>query len=150
MREWTAVFARRDGSFVPDAAASAVIMLSALAGTSLALDDSLLTSVDAFYRGLWRLLPSSMLMTLILVLSTVLSLTEAFRRAIRAHRGPAAVGDAGDRAALVGRRREHFHFREVTAARPDAGWRWPARRLGICAAGHLLLRILRGPEWRYS
>ncbi len=83
MREWIAAFARRAGNYVPDAAASAVIMLFALAGTSLALGDSLLTNVDAFYRGLWMLLPFSMQMTLILVLSTVLSLTEAFRRAIR-------------------------------------------------------------------
>jgi short-chain fatty acids transporter len=83
MREWIAVFARKAGNYVPDAAASAVIMLFALAGTSLALGDSLPTSVDAFYRGLWMLLPFSMQMTLILVLSTVLSLTDAFRRAIR-------------------------------------------------------------------
>ena len=72
MREWIATFARKAGNYVPDAAASAVIMLFALAGTSLALGDNLLTNVDAFYRGLWMLLPSSMLMTLILVLSTVL------------------------------------------------------------------------------
>ena len=58
-------------------------MLFALVCTSLVLGDSLLTNVDAFYRGLWMLLPFSMQMTLILVLSTVLSLTEAFRRAIR-------------------------------------------------------------------
>ncbi len=83
MREWIADFARRAGNYVPDAAASAVIMLFVLAGTSLALGDSLLTNVDAFYRGLWMLLPFSMQMTLILVLSTVLSLTESFRRAIR-------------------------------------------------------------------
>ena len=83
MREWIAAFARRAGNYVPDAAASAVIMLFALAGTSLALGDGLLTNVDAFYRGLWMLLPFSMQMTLILVLSTVLSLTAAFRRAIR-------------------------------------------------------------------
>ncbi len=83
MREWIAAFARRAGNYVPDAAASSVIMLFALVGTSLALGDSLLTSVDAYYRGLWMLLPFSMQMTLILVLSTVLSLTEAFRRAIR-------------------------------------------------------------------
>jgi short-chain fatty acids transporter len=83
MREWIAGFARRAGNYVPDAAASAVIMLFALTGTSLVLGDSLLTNIDAFYRGLWMLLPFSMQMTLILVLSTVLSLTDTFRRAIR-------------------------------------------------------------------
>jgi short-chain fatty acids transporter len=83
MREWIAGFARRGGNYLPDAAASSVIMLFVLVATSLALGDSLLTSVDAYYRGLWMLLPFSMQMTLILVLSSVLSMTEAFRRAIR-------------------------------------------------------------------
>jgi short-chain fatty acids transporter len=83
MREWIANFARKAGNYVPDAAASSVIMLFLLVGISLALGDSVLTSVDAFYRGLWMLLPFSMQMTLILVLSSVLSMTDAFRRAVR-------------------------------------------------------------------
>ena len=65
MRECIAVFARRAGNYVPDAAASSVIMLFALVGTSLALGDSLSTNLDACYRGLWMLLPFSMQMTLI-------------------------------------------------------------------------------------
>jgi short-chain fatty acids transporter len=83
MRDWISTFARRAGNYVPDAAASSVIMLFVLVGISLALGDSLLTSVDAYYRGLWMLLPFSMQMTLILVLSSVLSMTDAFRRAVR-------------------------------------------------------------------
>jgi short-chain fatty acids transporter len=83
VREWIANFARRAGGYVPDAAASSVIMLVVLVGISLALGDSFLTSVDAYYRGLWMLLPFSMQMTLILVLSSVLSMTDAFRRAVR-------------------------------------------------------------------
>ena len=83
MREWIASFARRAGDYVPDAAASSVIMLFVLVGTSLALGDSFLANVDAYYRGLWMLLPFSMQMTLVLVLSSVLSMTDAFRRAVR-------------------------------------------------------------------
>jgi short-chain fatty acids transporter len=83
MRDWISIFARRAGNYVPDAAASSVIMLFVLVGISLALGDSLLTSVDAYYRGLWMLLPFSMQMTLILVLSSVLSMTDAFRRTVR-------------------------------------------------------------------
>jgi short-chain fatty acids transporter len=83
MREWLASFARKAGDYVPDAAAASVIMLFVLVGISLALGDSLLANVDAYYRGLWMLLPFSMQMTLILVLSSVLSMTGAFRRAVR-------------------------------------------------------------------
>jgi len=83
MREWLANFARKAGDYVPDAAAASVIMLFVLVGISLALGDSLLANVDAYYRGLWMLLPFSMQMTLILVLSSVLSMTGAFRRAVR-------------------------------------------------------------------
>jgi len=83
MREWLASFARKAGDYVPDPAAASVIMLFVLVGISLALGDSLLANVDAYYRGLWMLLPFSMQMTLILVLSSVLSMTGAFRRAVR-------------------------------------------------------------------
>jgi short-chain fatty acids transporter len=83
MRDWIANFARRAGDYVPDAAASSVIMLFLLVGISLALGDSVVTNVEAYYRGLWMLLPFSMQMTLILVLSSVLSMTDAFRRAVR-------------------------------------------------------------------
>jgi short-chain fatty acids transporter len=83
MRDWISIFARKAGNYVPDAAASSVIMLFVLVGISLALGDSLLTNMDAYYRGLWMLLPFSMQMTLILVLSSVLSMTDAFRRAVR-------------------------------------------------------------------
>lgn len=76
-------FARRAGDFVPDATATAVIMLFLLAGIALALGDTLGTTVDAWYRGLWMLLPFSMQMTLILVLSGVISMTDAFRRFAR-------------------------------------------------------------------
>ena len=83
MRDRISDFARRAGDFVPDATATAVIMLLLLGAASLALGDSVETTLDAWYRGLWMLLPFSMQMTLILVLSGVISMTDAFRRFAR-------------------------------------------------------------------
>ena len=60
VRERIAAFARNAGTYVPDATASSIIMLAALVAISLALGDSLVTSVDAYYRGLWMLLPFRM------------------------------------------------------------------------------------------
>ena len=83
-RDRIADFARRAGDFVPDATATAVIMLFMLVAAALALGDTLTTTVDAWYRGLWMLLPFSMQMTLILALSGVISMTDGFRRFARA------------------------------------------------------------------
>jgi short-chain fatty acids transporter len=82
-RDRISEFARRAGDFVPDATATAVIMLFVLVAIALALGDTVTTTVDAWYRGLWMLLPFSMQMTLILVLSGVISLTDGFRRFAR-------------------------------------------------------------------
>lgn len=83
-RDRIADFARHAGDFVPDATATAVIMLFMLVAAALALGDTLTTTVDAWYRGLWMLLPFSMQMTLILALSGVISMTDGFRRFARA------------------------------------------------------------------
>lgn len=82
MRERIADFARAAGRFVPDATAASVIMLVILAAIALALGDTVTATVAAYYRGLWMLLPFSMQMTLILVLSGVVSATPVFRRAV--------------------------------------------------------------------
>lgn len=84
MRDRIAGLARAAGRWVPDATATAVIMLVLLAGTALALGEPLDATVDAWYRGLWMLLPFSMQMTLMLILSGVLSQTRAFRRTVEA------------------------------------------------------------------
>jgi short-chain fatty acids transporter len=83
-RDRIADFARRAGDFVPDATATAVIMLFMLVAAALVLGDTLTTTVDAWYRGPWMLLPFSMQMTLILALSGVISMTDGFRRFARA------------------------------------------------------------------
>ena len=82
MRDSLTRFARLAGAFIPDATAMAVFMLLALGATALLLGDTLTTTTDAFYRGLWMLLPFSMQMVLILLLSGVLASTPAFRRIV--------------------------------------------------------------------
>lgn len=82
MRESLTRFARLAGAFIPDATAMAVFMLMVLGGCALLLGDTLTETTDAFYRGLWMLLPFSMQMTLVLLLSGVLASTPAFRRIV--------------------------------------------------------------------
>jgi short-chain fatty acids transporter len=75
-------FARAAGAYVPDATALAVLMLVLLAALALLAGNSVATTADAFYRGLWGLLAFGMQATLLLVLSTILSGTPLFRNAI--------------------------------------------------------------------
>jgi short-chain fatty acids transporter len=82
MRDSLTRFARISGVFIPDATAMAVFMLLALGGCALLLGNTLTETTDAFYRGLWMLLPFSMQMTLILLLSGVLASTPGFRRVV--------------------------------------------------------------------
>lgn len=75
-------FAQGIGALVPDATSASVILLLVVAGAALALGAAPGSVVDAYYRGLWMLLPFTMQMTLILVLSAVVSGTPFFRRLV--------------------------------------------------------------------
>jgi short-chain fatty acids transporter len=75
-------FAQVVGTLVPDATSAAVILMLVVAGAALALGSTPGAIVDAYYRGLWMLLPFTMQMTLILVLSAVVSATPLFRRVV--------------------------------------------------------------------
>ncbi len=111
MRDRIAAFARAAGSWVPDATAAAVIMLVILASTALALGNSPVETVDAWYRGLWMLLPFSMQMALMLVLSGVLSQTAAFRRAVQAlAEMPQTAGQSIALAVAVASILSYFHW----------------------------------------
>jgi short-chain fatty acids transporter len=68
--------------FVPDAITASVILLLVLAAGALALGNSGTQVMDAYYRGLWMLLPFTMQMTLIMTLSSALAFTPFFRRAV--------------------------------------------------------------------
>lgn len=79
MRDRLTRFAQAAGDFVPDATAMAVLLLVVLIAAALGFGNSIDTTADAFYRGLWMLLAFSMQMALLLVLSSVLSATPLFR-----------------------------------------------------------------------
>ena len=76
------MFAHVMGRFVPDAITASVILLLLLTGMSLVMGNSAGKTLDAFYQGLWMLLPFTMQMTLIIVLSSVLGATPFFKTAI--------------------------------------------------------------------
>lgn len=75
-------FAQGLGTLVPDATSASVILLLIVAAAALAFGNTFAAIADAYYRGLWMLLPFTMQMTLILVLSTVVSGTPLFRRLV--------------------------------------------------------------------
>jgi len=79
---WLARYSRLMARLVPDAISTAVFMLAGLFIIALALGNSLTATVDAWYRGLWMLLPFTMQMTLVLVLGSVLAATPLFRKTI--------------------------------------------------------------------
>jgi short-chain fatty acids transporter len=70
------------GRLVPDAITTSIALLLILAGMAVALGDPVAKTVDAYYQGLWMLLPFTMQMTLIITLSSVLGATPFFRAAI--------------------------------------------------------------------
>ena len=70
------------GALVPDAMTTAILLMVAVIAGSLLLGNTITKTADAYYRGLWMLLPFTMQMTLILVLSSALGATPFFRRLI--------------------------------------------------------------------
>jgi short-chain fatty acids transporter len=75
-------FAQIMARVVPDAITACVILLVLLCGAAFALGNPLGKVLEAYYQGLWMLLPFTMQMSLIIVLSSVLGLTPFFRRTI--------------------------------------------------------------------
>jgi short-chain fatty acids transporter len=82
VRERLTGFARAVGAYVPDATTMAIVMLLALLAVAMLASSEPGQALDAFHRGLWMMLPFSMQVVLMLVLSTVLSTTPFFRRAV--------------------------------------------------------------------
>ena len=76
------MFAHVMGRFVPDAITAAVIFMLLLVGMALSMGNSFTKTMDAYYQGLWMLLPFTMQMTLIIVLSSALGSTSFFKTAI--------------------------------------------------------------------
>jgi short-chain fatty acids transporter len=95
-------FSQFIGRVIPDAMSTAVGMLLLLALGALAIGNSGTAVMDAFYRGLWMLLPFTMQMTLILVLSSTLGAAPVFKRAVaRLSRLPRTHGQVFALACLV-------------------------------------------------
>lgn len=79
---WIDRFAQVMGRVVPDAITASVLLLLLLFGAALACGDSVAATMNGYYQGLWMLLPFTMQMTLIIVLSSVLAVTPFFRKGI--------------------------------------------------------------------
>ncbi|MBL0157811.1 MAG: short-chain fatty acid transporter [Bryobacterales bacterium] len=75
-------FAATVAHAVPDAITASVVLLIVLVAGALLIGDAPMKVMDAYYRGLWTLLPFTMQMTLIMVLSSALSQTPLFRKAV--------------------------------------------------------------------
>jgi short-chain fatty acids transporter len=80
--DWLTRYSRTMARIVPDAISTVAIMIVILFGLSLALGNSTSATFDAWYRGLWMLLPFTMQMTLILLLGCVLAATPMFRKLV--------------------------------------------------------------------
>jgi short-chain fatty acids transporter len=80
--DWLTRYSRAMARIVPDAVSTVAIMIVILLGLSLALGNSTSATFDAWYRGLWMLLPFTMQMTLILLLGCVLAATPLFRKLV--------------------------------------------------------------------
>jgi short-chain fatty acids transporter len=79
---WVDRFARVMGRFIPDAITAAIILLVGLFVAALAFGNSFGTTMEAWYKGLWMLLPFTMQMTLIITLSAVVGQSVLFKRIV--------------------------------------------------------------------
>ena len=68
--------------WVPDAITAGAFLTLVTVALALVMGNPLSRVLDAYHQGLWMLLPFTMQMTLILVLSLALAATPIFRRAI--------------------------------------------------------------------
>ena len=69
---------------VPDAVTASVILTVTMVAAALAMGNPLTLVMNAYHQGLWMLLPFTMQMTLIIVLSSALAGTPFFRRMLAA------------------------------------------------------------------
>lgn len=79
---WLTRYSRLMAGIVPDPISTAVLMLILLSAASLIVGNTLTGTVDAWYRGLWMLLPFTMQMSLIFLFGLTLAETPLFRKLI--------------------------------------------------------------------
>lgn len=75
-------FADRVGALIPDAMSTSIGLLVLVGAAALAMLNTPGQTMEAYHRGLWMLLPFTMQMTLILVLSSSLGASPHFRRIV--------------------------------------------------------------------
>ncbi|HXW06947.1 MAG TPA: TIGR00366 family protein [Vicinamibacterales bacterium] len=75
-------FADLIGRLIPDAMTTSIGLLAIVAVAALAMGTTVGDTMSAYHRGLWMLLPFTMQMTLILVLSSSLGASPIFKRVI--------------------------------------------------------------------
>jgi short-chain fatty acids transporter len=75
-------FADRLGRLIPDAMTTSIALLAVVAIAALAMGTTAAETMSAYHRGLWMLLPFTMQMTLILVLSSSLGASPIFKRVV--------------------------------------------------------------------
>lgn len=99
------------GRAVPDAMTASVVFLFVVAAGALLIGTPAKTVMDAYYRGLWMLLPFTMQMTLVIVLGCVLSTSRLVRRIIGAvARLPTSPGSVVAAAVLLGAGVSYLHW----------------------------------------
>ena len=81
---WVTRFTRTAERLVPDAITTSIILLVVVTVAAIAAGNTVSATLDAYYRGLWMLLPFTMQMTLIIVLSSVIGATPLFRKSVLA------------------------------------------------------------------
>jgi short-chain fatty acids transporter len=99
------------GRAVPDAITASVIFLFVVAVVALAIGTPGRTVMDAYYRGLWMLLPFTMQMTLIILLGSALGSSPLVRRIVgAAARLPRSSGGVVSAAVLLGAAVSYLHW----------------------------------------
>src|SRR5690348_10568269 len=115
-------FSEVAGRIVPDAITASVVLLLLLAAGALAVGNPPTAIMDAYYRGLWMLLPFTMQMTLIIVLSSTLSTAPAVRQTvIWLSRLPRSAFQVTALAALLGAVTSYLYWGLGMALSPIAG-----------------------------
>lgn len=99
------------GRAVPDAITASVVFLFAVAAAALAIGTPGGVVMDAYYRGLWMLLPFTMQMTLIILLGSALSVSPIVRRTVgSAARLPASATGVVTAVVLFGAAVSYLHW----------------------------------------
>jgi short-chain fatty acids transporter len=99
------------GRAVPDALTASVLFLFIVAAAALAIGTPGPGVMDAYYRGLWMLLPFTMQVTLIILLGSALSTSPLVRRIVGSvARLPSSASGAVSGAVLLGAAVSYLHW----------------------------------------